>query len=399
MAEVKPLPLPLIELLRRIEAKTEKRGATPCHLWQGRMQQQHPVVLGGCRPPRRGSWQVSVRRVLWISLHGEVPPGHVIVCRYGVPSCVRDEHLHAVTWKERLNGNGKGKGKTGRQFQPQVPTETVRRAVALYRGGRTAKQVAGRLGLNHGTVHGYARGETRRRDTGMGRIPGGYWLRRRRARGDVNGSARLTWQEVLVAIGLWRRGYRVNTIAGNFGVSGETVRRLLRGENWGEITAGLLHLTDERRRLAAQSVEGQTALTVVALRRQGHSVRRIAQAVGWREDRVRDTCIGRSWKEVTGDLTPVYLGKARGAAQGSAVLTEPLVLEIVERAARGERKATIAKALGVGWSTVYSILRGDSWAWLTGIGRDAPPAPAPEDNHPDAALVYQHWKGGQANHA
>ena len=54
----------------------------------------------------------------------------------------------------------------------------------------------------------------------------------------------------------------------------------------------------------------------------------------------------------------------RGEKSGSSKLTEAQVLEVRQRLANGERGLHIAKALGVGSSTIYGIKNQRSWEWL-----------------------------------
>jgi hypothetical protein len=57
----------------------------------------------------------------------------------------------------------------------------------------------------------------------------------------------------------------------------------------------------------------------------------------------------------------------RGAAQGSAKLSEEQVLEIVKRHKGGEQQITLAAHFGVTPPTINAIVVGRKWSWLTGI--------------------------------
>jgi hypothetical protein len=56
-----------------------------------------------------------------------------------------------------------------------------------------------------------------------------------------------------------------------------------------------------------------------------------------------------------------------GEDNGTALLTENEVLEIVERCRAGETVMEVANDYGVSSGCIYSLIRGDSWSWLTGI--------------------------------
>ena len=64
----------------------------------------------------------------------------------------------------------------------------------------------------------------------------------------------------------------------------------------------------------------------------------------------------------------VYVPDLRGEAHPNPRLTEPDVLEIVERLGRGEKQSDIARDFGVIHQTISDIKRGKKWAALTGRG-------------------------------
>jgi transposase-like protein len=57
----------------------------------------------------------------------------------------------------------------------------------------------------------------------------------------------------------------------------------------------------------------------------------------------------------------------RGERNLKAKLTETDVLEIVRLYGAGKTKAEIARQFGVTQPTIYFILNGTSWSYLTGI--------------------------------
>jgi hypothetical protein len=211
------LPLLLKELLRRIETKTVKTAS--CWLWTGSVCTGAPVLWVQHEGKSR---RLSVRRVLWLSRYGPVPKAHQIAPRCRVERCVFWEHFKSVFCAEVA-----WKGRRPRTcFQPTIAREVVREAVRLYRDGLTAKAIAARLGLKERTVHLYTLGRTRRRDSGMARLPKNYW--KVRGRSARLGGTKLTWQELLVVRGLYVAGFSVERIAANFGVSSGHVWSLLK---------------------------------------------------------------------------------------------------------------------------------------------------------------------------
>ena len=57
----------------------------------------------------------------------------------------------------------------------------------------------------------------------------------------------------------------------------------------------------------------------------------------------------------------------RGATHPYAKLTEPKVLEIVERVRLGETDTEIARTFGLNNTAIRDIRTGKNWAWLTGL--------------------------------
>jgi hypothetical protein len=73
-------------------------------------------------------------------------------------------------------------------------------------------------------------------------------------------------------------------------------------------------------------------------------------------------------------------------------LHEPLGAQLPSR----RSYQAIAEAYGVSRGLVGLIMKGLAWSWLTGITPKAKASPPKSpDPHPDEALVWQHWRGGQ----
>lgn len=60
----------------------------------------------------------------------------------------------------------------------------------------------------------------------------------------------------------------------------------------------------------------------------------------------------------------------RGEDHHLSKLTEEDVLGIVHLYAEGYTVASLARATGVTPGAIWQILRGTTWSWLTGIGRE-----------------------------
>jgi hypothetical protein len=257
----------------------------------------------------------------------------------GVDRCINPEHMKAET-RQEINRKAARHRRSG-THAITIPDETVQRLVDLYQAGCLTVEIAERLGVSDRYITDVVRGKFRRAVTGRRSVlPPNVCRARRLVRGEAHARSKLTWQEVLVSVGLLRAGYTQTVVAENFGIAQSAMSSIKRGVHW---------------------------------------------------------------KWLTGPLTPVGTSDAHGSAgrrrnvgaqHPRAVLTEAHVLAIVARAkTTGDSHRTIAQAYGVSNTAVGQILRGESWSWLTGIQPKA--TPARDAPHPDEALVWQHWRGGQ----
>jgi len=70
-------------------------------------------------------------------------------------------------------------------------------------------------------------------------------------------------------------------------------------------------------------------------------------------------------------------GFCRGSSHPKSKLVEDDVLKILHLYDEGYTVASLARAAGVTPGAVWMILRGETWGWLTGIGReDLQPEPS-----------------------
>ena len=98
--------------------------------------------------------------------------------------------------------------------------------------------------------------------------------------------------------------------------------------------------------------------------------------VGTNSDNVRDMLRkGRGKSQIDSRQSHFKAGRApRGEEASGAILTEPLVKEILLSAANGELTIAIARRHGVNRTTVQRLLRGETWRHLPrppGLPRDS----------------------------
>lgn len=59
---------------------------------------------------------------------------------------------------------------------------------------------------------------------------------------------------------------------------------------------------------------------------------------------------------------------ARGVLSGKSKITDEIALAIINRYRSGESQMSIAKSYGLAQTTVSSVIRGETWSHVTGIG-------------------------------
>jgi len=115
--------------------------------------------------------------------------------------------------------------------------EQARAVVQAYYAGETIQALADRTGYRWQLIAKILRGKSYQDATGLRTLPATYRrVTRMTSHGEAIGGVRLTWQEVLVAVGLWKAGYSQTCVAHNFGVYPRTIQAICAGENWAWLT-------------------------------------------------------------------------------------------------------------------------------------------------------------------
>jgi hypothetical protein len=387
------LPIPLRDLLQRIEAKTEKTKS--CWLWQGAMSGTIPILYISYEDKE---YRYSVRRLIWLSCYGPILGGELISTSCRVDRCIRDHHLRSFRGVPR-------RGASGHTFPPKWPDVAVKHTVQLYHQGLTTQQVQEETGIPRGTIEHYIRGEMRQSVTGMGKIPGGYWRKQRHIKGQVHPRAIVSWQQVLVTLALRQYGYTERRIADFTQTPKSEINLVLQGRAWDWLTHKMLPIVP-RRNASVRSADPyrkygqsnprniltwQEVLVILGLLNVGYPPKVVAKNFRVSPHVIQTIHAGVNWDWLTHGIPrkPLTL---KGEANGSAKLSQHQVLAIVDRA-RNHREPykTIAETSGVSLGTVNAILGGKVWSWLTSIQPNAK-QPATPEPHPDEAQVRQDWQ-------
>jgi len=173
-------------------------------------------------------------------------------------------------------------------------------------------------------------------------------------------------------------GERHTAIAGDFGVSVETVGAIKSGKRWAEAIDD-----DLRARMQAASagaaLDADGARRVMAALVAGRSGRSIAEEYGISPSLVSAIKHGRAWAELDPGLPERVAGKPR---QGKT-LTATQAAEIKTRLLAGRSSRQIAAEFGVSASTIQAISQGRTWAET---------APLPADVSRLRALLGIKWR-------
>jgi hypothetical protein len=203
-------------------------------------------------------------------------------------------------------------------------------------------------------------------------------------------------------------------------VSTTSIANIFRGATWGYQTGVRQTATSYRETRGAirrgpkprgmRKLSDADIATIMALKDTHLSCQHIAEIM----HRTRDVQVSRgtienifrgtTWGSLTGARKPttslaVIRGThRRGEQNHKHKLTSADVLEIVAQAQSGASYAALGRRFHVSDQSIRDILRGKNYGWLTGLPRlKAPPRQPAEAPHPDDALVWQHWRGGQAS--
>lgn len=160
----------------RFDAKWIPEPNTGCHLWIG-CTAKTGARYGKVKIRKRG---VLAHRLAWILAHGPIPDGMNVLHRCDTPQCVNVDHAFVGT-----------------------QLDNVRDMMSKGRGGWLS-----------GSEH-----RERRR-------PEGY------ARGEANGSSRLTSESVIEIRALHVKGVSGRSIATQLRVDKTTIQKVLRGISW-----------------------------------------------------------------------------------------------------------------------------------------------------------------------
>ena len=313
-SQIEETPWSVKDIVERVMARTEK--SISCWLWRGTMHVTGRSGLGGVPilliEQRRVRLQCQVRRFIYRASIGPLRLSEHPQMTCGVDRCINPEHMKAETRQEIHR-------KAARNIRPGthpviIPDETVQRIVDLFHAGHSTVEIAERLGVHRSYISPVVRGKIRRSVTGLREaLPSHVFRARRLSRGDAHSQSKLTWQEVLVSVGLLGAGYTQRVVGENFGIDHTELSRIKRGA---------------------------------------------------------------AWKWLTGPLTPVgtfdahaSAGRRRhyGAQHPRAVLTEATVLALVALVRAGVRRRDIMAQLEVSRHGYTDVVSGRCWSWLTGI--------------------------------
>jgi hypothetical protein len=241
------LPVPMKEILRRIEAKTAKTAS--CWLWQG-------GCAGGVTPvttirTEAGTKQIAVRRLLWEHNHGPIPPGFLASTSCMISHCVKPEHIAVMPIRQlriRTNRRRRGQVPKGMTSNYKLGPEATQAMWDRWAEGKTLQEIAQEFGVGISSV-----GKRLKRAGKLpSKQPDGTWIDQNRirrgtrkwidkhriARGERNSNARLTQSQVLAIAALRDSDLTINEIIAQVGVhvSVPRISYIMRGRHWGWLT-------------------------------------------------------------------------------------------------------------------------------------------------------------------
>jgi hypothetical protein len=221
-------------LRERFEAKITKLPEAPgCWLWTGARSVHGYGKLGV-----RGRTTLA-HRLNYEWHHGSIPEGISVLHRCDVPACVRPDHL----WLGLQQDNVRDSLKKGRHRPPprhglcgealpqsRLTEAAVRDIVDSYGRGVLGRTLATRYGVDHATISLVIHGHTWKHIPRMSHDlrP----LQYKPHSGEENVSAKLTAASVAEIRSRWRPGMGP-TLAGEYGVSHQTIYAIINRETWG----------------------------------------------------------------------------------------------------------------------------------------------------------------------
>jgi transposase len=205
---------------------------------------KHVQITDGCwywtsacnRPNGYGSFKIQgkmigAHRFSYTITRGAIPKGLCVCHKCDNPSCVRPDHLFIGTHKD--NGRDKaekGRAPSGTRNAGSKVTEAQAAEIRrLDLTGIPQREIASRYGLIQTTVSRIVRADTWRHvahELGVSR-------RDRTARGERQGSSKLTAPRVLEIRALAASGVRYADIASQFRVGIPQVSRIVHRKRWG----------------------------------------------------------------------------------------------------------------------------------------------------------------------
>jgi molybdenum-dependent DNA-binding transcriptional regulator ModE len=121
------------------------------------------------------------------------------------------------------------------------------------------------------------------------------------------------------------------------------------------------------RRAPAAVMTEEGVIELLAMRRDGKTIKFLARWFGVSYHTVWKIINGEGWCHVTGLSPARHGGYPKGEEHYGTILTESAVREALAMRRDGKRAVDIAQSLGVARGTISSIFRGRSWAWVTGL--------------------------------
>jgi DNA-binding CsgD family transcriptional regulator len=178
-------------------------------------------------------------RVSWIIANGPIPDGMCVLHTCDNPPCVNPAHLFLGTQSDNAHDrDSKGRTVAAHHFGEANGCAKLTKGDVIeirhaYIEGETQRSIADRYGLTQSGIQSVVTGRV------WGHVAEGITRgpesRKRRARGEGNGVAKLTEREVIEIRRAGARGESQREIAARFGVSKPAIGHILRRESWTHI--------------------------------------------------------------------------------------------------------------------------------------------------------------------
>ncbi len=184
---------------------------------------------------------------------------------------------------------------------------------------------------------------------------------------EMRRGAKLTRDEVLEIVARCKAGDAQKAVAADYPVSRAMVGRIMSGLNWSEVSGIKAHKPGYARGESAPSAKLTRDQVSEIVRRCEAGERYESVASDFPVKRDQVSSIMRG--ESWAHITGIEggTGPQRGSDKPGAKLTEANVLEILRRHEAGEPQIDIAKDYPVNQSTISKIVRGTRWSHVTGI--------------------------------